>query len=52
MDATINDISADPECVCCGGREFNFLGSLGCLDWFKCRACGWRFHIDTREEVR
>lgn len=28
-------------CSACGGNQFTHLGSLGPVDWFRCRACGF-----------
>lgn len=34
-------------CPGCGG-EGSFLGGLGRLEWFRCRACGLDFSRDSR----
>lgn len=35
-------------CPECGGEGVS-MGFLGFLQWFRCRACGWDFPVDTRQ---
>lgn len=34
------------DCPACGCSDSAHLGSLGTLEWFRCRACGMTFSYD------
>ncbi len=38
-------------CECCGGNSFTFLGSLGNLDWFRCRSCGFETPYEMSADI-
>ena len=39
------------ECSMCDNSTFVYLGTMGLLEYFSCRACGWeaRVPVATRE---
>jgi hypothetical protein len=36
-------------CEQCDGT-CNYMGTLGCYDWFRCEMCGWEQHIEWERE--
>ena len=36
-------------CPVCGGEGYA-LGTLGCLDWWRCRHCGAEYSTDRTED--
>lgn len=36
-------------CPVCQG-EGCYLGHLGAIEWFRCRQCGYDFHLHPKEE--
>lgn len=44
----MNDYQNEPGCNVCDG-PLMLLGSLGKLDWFRCRDCGMEFRVEEKE---
>ena len=43
---------AEPDCPACseGPGGIRFMGILGTLEWFECRACGMRFSVEEDDD--
>jgi len=43
------DVLENPACPRCGGPGVP-MGTLGKLEWFRCRNCGWDFSVSSPTE--